>query len=94
MIARMAIVVGVLMLTACSNAEPVRIDSSSPERFEQTTAAARRDLPNADRLSFDRAIRTIGGRRFANRDPAALARLTFDDMTAAEVVADQHAREK
>jgi len=90
---RLAIVAGVLALAACSNAEPVRIDGSSPERFEQTTAAARRDLPNADRLTFDRAIRTIGGRRFANRDPAALARLTFDNMTAAEVVGDQHVRE-
>jgi len=91
---RLAITAGILALAACSNAEPVRIDGSSPERFEQTTAAARRDLPDADRLTFDRAIRTIGGRRFAERDPAALARLTFDGMTAAEVVADQQARER
>jgi hypothetical protein len=82
------------LLGACSNAEPVRIDGSSPERFEQTTAAARRDLPDADRLTFDRAIRTVGGRRFAERDPAALGRLTFDGMTAAEVVADQQSREQ
>ena len=91
---RLALLVGVIALAACSNAEPVRIDGSSPERFEETTAAARRDLPDADRLTFDRAIRTVGGRRFAERDPAALARLTFDNMTAAEVVADQRAREK
>lgn len=71
----------------------MRIDGSSPESFERTAAAARRDLPDADRLDFDRALRTIGGRRHANRDPDALARVTFDNMTAAEVVADQQARE-
>lgn len=91
---RLAGLVPLLLLGACSNAEPVRIDGSSAERFEQTTTAARRDLPDADRLTFDRAIRTIGGRRFAARDPAALARLTFDNMTAAEVVDDQRAREQ
>ncbi len=83
----------VLALGAC-NSEPARIDGSSPERFEETTAAARSDLPYADRLTFDRAIRTVGGRRHANREPDALARLTFDDMTAAEVVADQKARDR
>jgi hypothetical protein len=30
----------------------------------------------------------------ANRDPAALARVTFDGMTASQVAADQWAREK
>ena len=82
-----------MLLVSCGDAEPTRIDGSSQAAFERTTEAARRDLPNADRLTFDRAIRTIGGRRFSNRDPAALARLTFDNMTAAAVVADQHARE-
>lgn len=94
MIGRRAALAGALALSACSDAEPVRIDGSSPERFEQTAKAARRDLPDADRLTFDRAIRTVGGRRFAERDPDALARLTFDNMTAAEVVADQLARER
>ena len=91
---RWEMLAAVLALAACSEAEPVRIDGSSPERFAQTAEAARGDLPNADRLTFDRAIRTIGGRRFADRDPEALARLTFDNMTAAEIVADQNARER
>ena len=83
-----------MLLASCSDAEPVRIDGSSQAAFERTTEAARRDLPDGDRLTFDRAIRTVGGRRFANRDPAALARLTFDNMTAAQVVADQQARDR
>ena len=82
------------LLTACSVEEPVVIDGSSPQAFEQSTAQARRQLPDADRLLFDRAIRTVGGRRHAERDPDALARVTFDGMTAAQVVADQRAREK
>jgi hypothetical protein len=81
-----------LLLAACGNQEPVVIDGSSPEAFERTTAQARRQLPDADRLLFDRALRTIGGRRHAERDPAALARVTFDGMTAAQVVADERAR--
>jgi hypothetical protein len=81
-----------LSLAACGPQEPVVIDGSSPEAFERTTAEARRQLPDADRLLFDQAMRTIGGRRHAERDPAALARVTFDGMTAAEVVADQRVR--
>ena len=83
-----------LVLGGCESQEPVLIDGSSPEAFERTTAQARRQLPDAERLLFDRAIRTVGGRRHAERDPAALARVTFDGMTAAQVVADQRAREK
>jgi hypothetical protein len=83
-----------LTLAACWSEAPVEIDGSSPEAFERTTAAARRQLPDADRLKFDQALRTIGGRRHSERDPAALARITFDGMTAAEVVADQRAREQ
>ena len=83
-----------LLLAACGKQEPVVIDGSSPQAFERTTAEARRQLPDADRLLFDRAIRTIGGRRHAARDPAALARVTFDGMTAAQVVADERARDK
>ena len=83
-----------LLLAACGKPEPVVIDGSSPEAFERTTAEARRQLPDADRLLFDRAIRTIGGRRHSERDPAALARVTFDGMTAAQVVADERARDK
>lgn len=82
-----------LLLAGCGNREPVVIDGSSPQAFERTTAEARRQLPDADRLLFDRAIRTVGGRRLGNRDSAALARVTFDGMTAEQVVADQKAHE-
>jgi hypothetical protein len=84
---------GLLLLAACTDQAPVVIDGSSQQSFEKTSAAARRQLPDADRLIFDRALRTIGGRRHSERDTDALARVTFDGMTAAEVVADQKARE-
>ena len=51
-----------MLLAGCGNREPVVIDGSSPQAFERTTAEARRQLPDADRLLFDRAIRSIGGR--------------------------------
>ena len=70
------------------------IDGSSAPGFERSVAEARRELPDADRLVFDRAIRTVGGRRHAVRDVDGLARVTFDGMTAEQVVADQKAREK
>ena len=82
-----------LLLMGCGSQDPVVIDGSSPEAFERSAAEARRQLPDADRLLFDRALRTIGGRRHSERDPAALARVTFDGMTAAQVVADEQARE-
>ena len=81
------------LLAACAQGEPTVIDGSSQEAFERTTKQARRDIPDADRLVFDRALRTIGGRRHS-ADPQALARVTFDGMTAAEVVADQRARDR
>ena len=87
-------VLATIFLAACQAREPTLIDGSSAESYQRTVAAARRDLPDADRLAFDRAIRTVGGRRFATRDPDALARVTFDGMTAADVVADQRAREQ
>jgi hypothetical protein len=83
-----------LALAACSDRPPTVIDGSSQEAFERTAAQARRDLPDADRLIFDKAIRTMSGRRFAERDPDALARVTFDGMTAAEIVADQKLRDQ
>ena len=83
-----------LFLAACEQPAPVTIDGSSPQAFEKTRKAARRQIPDADRLVFDRAIRTVGGRRMADPDPKAVARTTFDGMTAAEIVADQKAREK
>ena len=70
------------------------VDGSSPEAFERSVAEARRDLPDADRMTFDKAIRTVGGRRHAERDPDALARVTFNGMTAADIVADQNMRDQ
>ena len=82
------------MLTAgCEAQQSVKIDGTTQESFERTAADARRQLPDADRLVFDRALRTVGARRMANRDPEALARVTFDGMTAEEVVADQRERD-
>ena len=82
-----------LLAAGCGGGEPTIIDGSSPEAFERTTEQARREIPDADRIVYDRAIRSVGGRRFAERDPGALARVTFNGMTAAEVVEDQRARE-
>jgi len=81
-------------LTACSAEPATIIDGSTEQRFEQTTAAARRELSIADRLEFDRALAGIPARRYADHDPTALRRRTFDGMTAAEVVAQQRARER
>lgn len=83
-----------LFLASCGSGDPVLIDGSSQEAFDKSIKKARRQIPDADRLVFDRAIRTVGGRRHAERDPQALARITFDGMTAAEVVEDQRAREE
>lgn len=77
----------------CGQSAPTVIDGSSELAFERSVAVARNDLPYADRLAFDEAIRTVDGRRYARRDPARLARATFNGMTAAEVVADQHSRQ-
>jgi hypothetical protein len=82
------------MLAGCGERAPTRIDGTSPESFEATTSAARRDLSAVDRLTFDRALGSVGGRRFGNRDQDALARVSFDGMTARQVVADQHSRER
>jgi hypothetical protein len=84
---------GAVALAACVAEQPVTIDGSSPAAFERSAEAARDQLAVADRLLFDRALATIGGRRHSARDPDALARLTFHGMTAADVVADQKARE-
>ena len=82
-----------LALAGCAKSEPTVIDGSSAESFRRTVKQARRDIPDADRLVFDRAIRTIGGRRHS-ADPDELARVTFNGMTGAEVVADQQERER
>ena len=81
------------LLAGCTDRPPTVVDGSSPEAFESSVAEARRDLPDADRIVFDRAINTVGGRRYAERDAAALARVTFNGMTAADIVADQKSRD-
>ena len=81
------------LLAGCDTREPTVIDGSSPAAFEQTTKQARREIPDADRLVFDRALRTVGGRLHSARDPGELARVTFDGMTGEQIVADQKARE-
>ena len=90
---KLRLALAALLLAGCSQAEPTVIDGSSKEAFERTAAQARRDLPDADRLYFDRALRTVGGRMHSERDVDRLARVTFGGMTAAEVVADQKSRE-
>ena len=83
----------ILLVGACAQQQPVVIDGSSEEAFRRTTAEARGQLPPADRIVFDRALRTVGARRMAHRDAKLLARVTFDGMTASEVVADQRRRD-
>ena len=89
----MASAVLLALLAGCDAREPTVIDGSSPEAFERTTEAARRDIPDGDRLVFDRALRTVGGRWHGAGDQDRRARVTFDGMTAEQVVADQKARE-
>jgi hypothetical protein len=84
------LILAAALLVACAKS-PTVIDGSTPETFAETTEDARRDLPIKDRLTFDTAIRNVGGRRYANNDPDAMARQTFHGMTAADVVADAHA---
>jgi hypothetical protein len=81
------------LIAACADREPTVIDGSSTEAFEQTSRQARREIPDRDRIVFDRALRTVGGRRHA-ADAQSLARVTFDGMTGEQVVADQRARER
>ena len=81
------------LLAGCEARDPTVIDGSSPEAFERTTEQARREIPDGDRLYFDRALRAVGGRLHSARDPDRFARVTFDGMTAEQVVADQKARE-
>jgi len=90
---RGGIAAALLLAGPCSEREPTVIDGSSPQAFERTAAQVRREIPDSDRLVFDRALRTIGGRQHSARDQAALARVTFDGMTAEQIVADQKARE-
>jgi len=83
-----------LALAACSEPAPTIIDGSSPESFARTIKQARRDLPDADRLDFDRALAGVPARRYGASDTDALARTTFNGMSAADVVAQQRERER
>ena len=76
-----------LALTGCGGS-PTVIDGSSNETFAATTEDARRDLSVKDRLAFDTALRSPPGKRFSDteEEAAAIARNTYDGMTAAEVV--------
>jgi len=84
--------IGIAALAGCSQHAPTTIDGSSADTFARTAKAARQDLPVADRLKFDRAIATVPARRYGNRDPSTAARVAFDGMTAAEVVAIERER--
>ena len=80
-------VIAALALAACGE-EPVVIDGSSEAAFAESVQAARRDLPVADRLAFDSALKAPPGKRFGAKpeEAEALARATYDGMTAAQVV--------
>ncbi len=89
---RLAAIVLMCGAVACTEPPPTRIDGSNSATFAETIAAARRDLPVADRLTFDSAIATVPARRYADSDPAAIARAAFDGLTAADVVASERSR--
>ncbi len=76
-----------LALAACSS-EPVVLDGSTRDNFTATAQLARRDLPVADRLAFDAALKSPPGKRFSDNEERVeeLARTTYNGMTAAEVV--------
>jgi hypothetical protein len=86
-----AMAIAMCLAAACAK-EPTVIDGTSQAAYEKTTEEARRDLSIKDRLTFDAALNTVGGRRYADKDPDATARQIFNGMTAEDVVADAHAR--
>lgn len=87
----LAIFAALALLVACSKT-PTVIDGSTAETFERTTEQARRDLSVKDRLTFDAALHSPGGRRYGERDAEAAAREIYHGMTAFDVVADAEAR--
>ena len=93
---RFAIAAALLLFAAaCGNNRPTVIDGSSPAAFERSAAEARRDIPDADRLVYDTALMNPPGKRYGDKraETEALARLVYDGMTGAQVVAEQKARE-
>lgn len=81
----------VAALAECSRA-PTILDGSSQAQFERTAEKARRDLPIADRLTFDAALKAPPGKRYSAKNPQETLREAYDGMTAADVVADARAR--
>ena len=77
-----------LLLAGCGGGQPTVIDGSTAASFEQTTEAARRDLPDADRLAYDAALKSPPGSRFGHKamERDALARQEYHGMTARQVV--------
>lgn len=86
-----AAIAALALLAACSKA-PTVIDGSSQAAFEKSVEKARRDLPIKERLTFDAAIHNPYGRRYGQSDIKALARESYNGMTAFDVVADARAR--
>ncbi len=78
----------VLCVAACGNSQPTVIDGSSAQAFEETSQQARRDLPDADRLDYDTALKSPPGRRYGQSEAEVetLARDAYNGMTAREVV--------
>jgi hypothetical protein len=83
-----AVAAALLFLAACGGRQPTVIDGSSPDAFERTTQAARRDLPDAERLAYDAALKDPPGARFGDTpmQKDALARQAYNGMTARQVV--------
>ena len=83
-----AAVAALLLLAACGGGDPTIIDGTSREAFERTAAAARRDLPDADRLAYDAALKNPPGARDGDTqaEKDALARQSYHGMTASQVV--------
>ena len=79
---------GLLVLAAACGKQPTVIDGSSPEAFASTAAEARRDIPDADRLDYDAALKNPPGRRFGDTpaEVEALAREVYDGKTARQVL--------
>ena len=76
-----------LLAPACGQG-PTVIDGSSSQAFEETSQQARRDLPDAERLDYDSALKNPPGRRFGQTEAEieVIARETYNGMTARQVV--------
>lgn len=77
-----------LLVAACGNNPPTVIDGSSPATFERSAAEARRDIPDADRLVYDAALKNPPGARYGDTqlEKDELARQVYHGMTGRQVV--------